>query len=156
MRVSELLQRDSVLLHTDVADPLEAMSVLVELQEKNGVITNAVAYLRAVCMRENSGGCTAIGEGMALPHARSVGVTAPAVSAMTLNHAVDWGADDGVPVDLIFMIAAPPEQKSESLQILARLVNLLSQPELVEKLREAMTPTTFIDVLARAEASRFA
>ena len=44
LRVSDLLNRDSVLLHADMDNPLEALEVLVELQESNGVITNGTAY----------------------------------------------------------------------------------------------------------------
>lgn len=55
LRVSDLLNRDSVLLHADMDDPLEALDVLVELQESNGVITNGTAYYKAVCERETAG-----------------------------------------------------------------------------------------------------
>ena len=49
MRVSDLLNRDSVLLHADIQDAADALGVLVELQESNGVITNGTAYYNAVC-----------------------------------------------------------------------------------------------------------
>ena len=156
LRVSDLLNRDSVLLHADMDDPLEALDVLVELQESNGVITNGTAYYKAVCERETAGGITAIGEGIALPHACNAGVAAPGLAALTLRHGLDWGAADGQPVDLIFMIAVPPNRQSEHLMILARLVNLLSEPELVKELRKSGSREDFILRLARAEAARFA
>ena len=156
LRVSDLLNRDSVLLHADMDDPLEALDVLVELQESNGVITNGTAYYKAVCEREPAGGTTAIGEGIALPHACNAGVAAPGLAALTLRHGLDWGAADGQPVDLIFMIAVPPNRQSEHLMILARLVNLLSEPELVKELRKSGSREDFILRLARAEAARFA
>ena len=156
LRVSDLLNRDSVLLHADMDDPLEALDVLVELQESNGVITNGTAYYKAVCERETAGGTTAIGEGIALPHACNAGVAAPGLAALTLRHGLDWGAADGQPVDLIFMIAVPPNRQSEHLMILARLVNLLSEPVLVKELRKSGSREDFILRLARAEAARFA
>ena len=156
MRVSDLLNRDSVLLHADMADAADALGVLVELQESNGVITNGTAYYNAVCEREASGGSTAIGDGMALPHACNAGVAAPGVAALTLRKGVDWGAPDNRPVDLIFMIAVPPQAQGEHLLILARLVNLLSDPALVKELRASVSREDFIMRLARAEASRFA
>ena len=73
MRVSDLFNRDSVLLHADMADRDDALGVLVELQESNGVITNGTAYYNAILQRETAGGSTAIGEGIALPHAASAG-----------------------------------------------------------------------------------
>ena len=156
MRVSDLLNRDSVLLHADMADAADALGVLVELQESNGVITNGTAYYNAVCEREAAGGSTAIGDGMALPHACNAGVAAPGVAALTLRQGVDWGAPDGKPVDLVFMIAVPPGSESLHLQILARLVNLMSRSDLVESLRTASNPHRFVELIAKAENACFA
>ena len=156
MRVSDLFNRDSVLLHADMADRDDALGVLVELQESNGVITNGTAYYNAILQRETAGGSTAIGGGIALPHAASAGVAAPGVAALTLRRGVDWGAPDNRPVDLAFMVAVPPDAESAHLLILARLVNLLSDETLVHNLRACVSREDFILRLARAEASRFA
>lgn len=156
MRVSKLIRRESVLLRADITDAADALGVLVELQEAGGIITNGTAYYNAVCEREAAGGSTAIGAGIALPHACNAGVAAPGVAALTLRRGIDWGAADGVPVDLIFMIAVPPGAQSAHLQILARLVSLLGDEDLVRMLRVSVSPDDFIQRLARAEATRFA
>ena len=49
MKVSQLLSRESVLIHADVPDASNALGILVELQEAGGVITNGTAYYNAVC-----------------------------------------------------------------------------------------------------------
>lgn len=156
MRVSELLNQESVLLHARIDNQDDALGILVELQEASGVITNGTAYYNAVCDRETSGGSTAIGGGIALPHACNAGVASPGISVVTLCDGVDWGAPDGQPVDLLFMIAVPPNAQSLHLQILARLVSLLGNEELVAKLRAAVNVGEFIEALARSEAERFA
>ena len=102
------------------------------------------------------GGTTAIGGGIALPHACNAGVSAPGISALLLRRGVDWGAPDGKPVDLVFMIAVPPGSESLHLQILARLVNLLSRSDLVESLRTASNPHRFVELIAKAENACFA
>lgn len=73
LRVSRLLNRDSVMLHAEMPSVQTALETLVELQESNGVITNGTAYYKAVCERERAGGTTAIGEGLAIPHAWQCG-----------------------------------------------------------------------------------
>ena len=134
----------------------DTLGILVELQEGLGVVTNGTACYNAVYKRESSGGTTAIGEGIALPHICSVGVNAPCVSALTLRKGVDWGAPDDVPVDVVFMIAVPPHYDSLYLQMLARLVNLLQRRSLVEALRTAGSPERFLTLLRKAERSCFA
>lgn len=155
MKVSELMNPKGILLYANIDNAADALGILVELQEGIGVITNGTAYYNAVCQREAFGGTTAIGDGIALPHAGNAGVSAPGVSALTLRHGVDWGAPDGQPVDLLFMIAVPPEEDGLHLQILARLVNLLSRTTLVDALRHASSPLRFLELLQKAENTCF-
>lgn len=155
MKVSELMNSKGILLYANIDNAADALGILVELQEGIGVITNGTAYYNAVCQREAFGGTTAIGDGIALPHAGNAGVSAPGISALTLRHGVDWGAPDGQPVDLLFMIAVPPEEEGLHLQILARLVNLLSRTTLVDALRHASSPLRFLELLQKAENTCF-
>ena len=108
MKVSELMDPAGVRLYANIKEAADVLGILVELQEETGAITNGTAYYNAVCQRENFGGTTAIGDGIALPHACNAGVSAPSISALTLRHGVDWGAPDVRAVDLLFMIAVPP------------------------------------------------
>ena len=155
MKVSELMDPKGILLYANINNAADALGILVELQEGIGVITNGTAYYNAVYQRENFGGTTAIGDGIALPHAGNAGVSAPGVSALTLRRGVDWGAPDGRPVDLLFMIAVPQGEESLHLQILARLVNLLSRNTLVDALRHASSPQRFLELLQNAENACF-
>ncbi|EFB76676.1 PTS sugar transporter subunit IIA [Subdoligranulum variabile] len=155
MKISELMDPKGILLYANINNAADVLGILVELQEGIGVITNGTAYYNAVCQRENFGGTTAIGEGIALPHAINAGVSAPGISALTLRRGVDWGAPDGRPVDLLFMIAVPPEQDSLHLQILARLVNLLGRHALVDALRHASSPERFLELLQKVENACF-
>lgn len=155
MKVSELMNPKGILLYANIDNAADALGILVELQEAIGVITNGTAYYNAVCQREAFGGTTAIGDGIALPHAGNAGVSAPGISALTLRHGVDWSAPDGQPVDLLFMIAVPPEEDGLHLQILARLVNLLSRTTLVDALRHASSPLRFLELLQKAENTCF-
>ena len=151
LRVSRLLNRDSVMLHAEMPSVQTALETLVELQESNGVITNGTAYYKAVCERERAGGTTAIGEGLAIPHACNAGVASLGLAALTLTRGLDCGA-----ADMIFMVAVPPDRQSDHLLILARLVNLLSDHRLTEKLRMADTREAFIRILNQTEAAIFA
>ena len=156
MRVRDLLMRSGVLLQAEIESGADVLGILVELQERTGVITNGTAYYNAVCARETAGGSTGIGAGIALPHAASVGVARPGIAALTLRRPIEWGADDNRPVDLFFMLAVPQGADSERMQLLARLVNLMSDKDLAARLRRESSRQAFIEELARAEASRFA
>ena len=81
MKVSELMNPKGVLLYAKIDNSADALGILVELQEGIGVITNGNAYYNAVSYRETFGGTTAIGGGIALPHACNAGVSVPGISA---------------------------------------------------------------------------
>lgn len=155
MKVCELMDPKGILLYANIDNAADALGILVELQEGLGVITNGTAYYNAVCQRETFGGSTAIGDGIALPHAGNAGVSAPGISVLTLRRGVDWGAPDGRPVDMVFMIAVPPDEDGLHLQILARLVNLLGRNALVDALRHTGSPQRFLELLQKAENTCF-
>lgn len=155
LRVRDLLVRQSVLLQADISTPADVLGILVELQEKRGAITNGMAYYNAVTGREATGG-TAIGEGIALPHACNAGVAEPGIAALTLRRPLDWAAPDGRPVDLVFLLALPAQARGEQIQLLARLVNLLSNRELTAQLRRATSRGDFLAAIARSEEEWFA
>ena len=64
LRVSRLLNRDSVMLHAEMPSVQTALETLVELQESNGVITNGTAYYKAVCERERAAAPPPLGKGL--------------------------------------------------------------------------------------------
>ena len=65
-----------------------------------------------------------MGEGIAIPHAKSEAVAAPSLAAMTVPQGVDYEAMDDEPSDLLFMIAAPNDGDVH-LEVLSRLMTLL-------------------------------
>jgi PTS system fructose-specific IIC component len=155
MRISNMLQTEGVLLHADISAPADALGILVELQENQGIITNGTACYNALFDRENAG-TTAIGGGIALPHAVSRSIQHPGIAALTLRRGIEWGAEDKLPVDLFFMITVPPEEQSVKLQMLARLVNLLANTNFVDSLREATSREGFLRLIAEEESAMFA
>ena len=73
-------------------------------------------------------GSTAIGEGIAIPHAKVEAVGTPGLAAMVVPEGVDYDAFDGSLAHLLFMIAAPAEGADVHLEALSRLSTLLMNP----------------------------
>ena len=70
-------------------------------------------------MKREAEGTTGIGEGIAIPHAKTNAVSSPGLAAMTLPEGVDFDSLDGRPVRLIFMIAAPDTKDNVHLEVLS-------------------------------------
>lgn len=111
MRIVDLLKKDSILLNGSPKSKSEAIDMLVELQVKGGSIADREEYRKGILAREAKGS-TAVGEGIAIPHAKSEAVKAPSLAAMTVPEGVDYEALDEEPSNLLFMIAAPNDGES--------------------------------------------
>ena len=153
MRIVDLLSTDKIALGASAADKDGAIDLLVDLQDKSGCLTDRTAYKEAILAREAQTS-TAIEMGIAVPHAKSGCVTAPSLAACILKEGVDYGAMDGQPSDLFFMIAAPLDGDLH-LEILYHLMVLLMDFDFVGQLRAAPDAKTFMEVIDKFESAKF-
>ena len=126
---------------------------MIALHEKAGNLSDTAAYKEAILAREAQG-TTAIGEGIAVPHAKSDSVKTPGLSAITVPGGVDYGAPDGKPSDICFMIAAPLDGDLH-LEILSRLMVMLMEPEFCNDLRNAKTADEFLSIIDKKESEKY-
>lgn len=154
MRLKDIIAPEAIALHAAAKDQLDAISKLVDLQEKNGKMQDKGSYRSAIYAREDITS-TALDGGIAIPHAKSAVITSPCVCFATLENGVDWMAYDHSLSDLIFMIGAPMEG-DEHLRLLTYITTLLTEdPELADKLRAASTAEDIYALLSAAEEACF-
>ncbi|MDE6851837.1 MAG: fructose PTS transporter subunit IIA, partial [Lachnospiraceae bacterium] len=153
MRIVDLISRESMTLHASPTSKSEAIDMLVELQVKGGRIADKAEYKNGILAREELSS-TAIGEGIAIPHAKSEAVKAPSLAVMTVPDGVDYDAMDGEPSNLFFMIAAPNDGDVH-LDVLARLMTVLMDEELREKLIAAKSKEEFLSIIDKMEKEKF-
>ncbi len=153
MRITNLLSKKAIMLNADIADKNEAIEALIEMHDKAGNISNKEKYREDILAREAES-TTAVGEGIAIPHAKSGAVIKPGLAAMTVKDGIDYGAPDGKPSNLLFMIAAP-QNGDLHLEVLSRLMTLLMDLELRKKLLAAGTKDEFLTIIDEAEDAKF-
>lgn len=154
MRIVDLLKKESIRLNASPKSKSEAIDMLVELQAKGGGISDKEEYKRGILAREEHGS-TAVGEGIAIPHAKSAAVKAPSLAAMTVPGGVDYEALDGEPSNLLFMIAAPADGGDVHLEVLSRLMTILMDEDFRESLLAAKDEEEFLKVIDDMEASKY-
>ena len=155
MKITDLLHPKSICLGANPTGKTEALSQITQLMADGGNITDLTTYRQAVSAREQEGS-TGVGEGVAIPHAKSAAVNKPGLAAMTVPGGVDFDALDGAPVQLIFLIAAPEQAENTHLDILSRLSTLLMDEDFRKRLLAAQTPQDFLAEIDRTEQSVFA
>ena len=153
MRIVDLLNKESVMLGGSPKNKNEAIDMLVELQVKGGNIADKDEYKKGILAREEKGS-TAVGEGIAIPHAKSEAVKAPSLAAMTVPEGVDYEALDDEPSNLLFMIAAPNDGDVH-LEVLSRLMTILMDEDFRAKLLAAKDKDEFLKVIDDMENEKF-
>lgn len=153
MRITELLKKQSIALNADVKTKEQAFDRLISLHEAAGNITDTEVYRKAILARESQGS-TAVGGGIAIPHAKSAAVKSPALSALTVPSGIDCSALDGEKTKLIFMIAAP-DDGDVHLEVLSRLMTMLMDADFVKELVAAKSPDEFLAAIDRAERAKY-
>lgn len=152
MRIRDLLDPQSVCLNAAPVSKEAAITTLADFMAKSGCISDVDSYREAVFERERKSS-TGLGEGIAIPHAKSDAVTRPGLASMVVPHGVDFDSIDGEPVHLLFMIASPLQASDSHLDVLARLSTLLINEDFRKSLLAAQTVDEYLAAIDRAEAA---
>lgn len=153
MRIVDLLSKNSITLNAAPKSKAEAIDMLVDLQVKGGKIADREAYKKGILAREEMSS-TAVGEGIAIPHAKSTAVKAPSLAAMTVPQGVDYEAMDDEPSNLLFMIAAPNDGDVH-LEVLSRLMTILMDEDFRDKLLAASSKDAFLQIIDDMEKEKY-
>lgn len=153
MRIVDLLSKNSITLNATPKSKAEAIDMLVDLQVKGGKIADREAYKKGILAREEMSS-TAVGEGIAIPHAKSTAVKAPSLAAMTVPQGVDYEAMDDEPSNLLFMIAAPNDGDVH-LEVLSRLMTILMDEDFRDKLLAASSKDAFLQIIDDMEKEKY-
>ena len=155
MRISELLQKESIALGRKPQDKADAIGQMVELLAKSGSLEDKKKFKQAILERERLS-TTGIGEGIAIPHGKSSAVKRAALAAMVVPQGVDFASADSAPVHLLFMIAVPEEGAELHLEVLERLAAMLMDEDFRKRLTAAKDAAEFLHILSIEEEKRFA
>lgn len=149
-KITDLLQAECICLNAKADTKSEAIAQGVELMSKSGNLLDSQSYMQAVLKREEEGS-TGIGEGIAIPHAKSSSVKSATLSAMVFPDGVEFDSLDGEKVRLLFMIAAPEGKNEAHLEILSQLSTLLMQGDFVANLLKAKSAEEFSQIIDEAQ-----
>lgn len=152
MRITDLLDKNSISLNASPADKKETLDLAVELMAKSGKLSDVEKYREQVYAREEES-TTGIGEGIAIPHGKCDAVKAPGLAAMVIKNGVEYESLDGEPVTLLFLIAAPNTKDNVHLDVLSKLSVMLMDENFTTSLRNAKSVDEFLQIIDAADES---
>lgn len=150
MAIMPLLSLTDVILGLNASKKRDLLELLAaEAARRCGIPETEV--LDALKAREKLGS-TALGKGVAFPHAELEAITTPVMLFARLNHAIDFGAQDDEPVDLVFLVLWPAAAGRELLPVMADICRVLREPEILRELRHASTAEQVVSTMQDSDA----
>ncbi|MFD1362472.1 PTS fructose transporter subunit IIABC [Lentibacillus salinarum] len=139
MNINELLRKDIMIMNMQADSKTAAIDEMIRSLADKGVINDAETFRKTILDREAQTS-TGLGDGIAMPHAKTDAVNEPTVLFAKSENGLDYEALDGQPTYLFFMIAVPDGANDTHLQALASLSRMLIDQDFVAQLKQAATP----------------
>jgi len=133
---SDLLSPGRILANVRIYSKKRLLELISKTLAKKNKDLNSREIFESLCAREHLG-CTALGNGVAIPHGRINGTEGVEALFLQLIKPVPYDADDGKPVDLIFALVVPKHCTTDHSKLLSNIASRFSDPKLLEQLRKA-------------------
>lgn len=150
LKISEFLKSEAIIMEMKAKEKIEAIKELVDHMVAHKFVDDGEGFAHALAKRENLES-TGIGDGIAIPHARTDTVKNLVLAFARSQAGVDFSSIDGKPSHLIFLIASPTKKKSEYIMALAKLSRLLRKHQVREQLKNAKNPEEIMDIIRKNE-----
>lgn len=153
MKITELLKKDTIILDLKASSKAEVIDELVNKLDSAGRLNNKEDYKNAILKRESEFS-TGIGDGIAIPHAKTAAVKTPALAFGRSIEGIDYDSLDGNPANIFFMIAASEGANNTHLETLSRLSTMLMNPDFKAKLLEAKSEDEVLSLIDSEEEEK--
>lgn len=152
IKLSNLLKESLIELDLEGENKADIISELVGIVSKAGKVRNKKAFADALMDREKLGS-TAIGNGVAVPHAKIDGIKQIVLAFGRSTKGVDFNSLDGEKTHLFFMLISPKEDIGAHLKILAKISHLIKDSFLVGLFKNAKSKKDVLSIIANLEKS---
>lgn len=146
MILENLVKPDSVLCNVSVRSKKHSLEILSELMTRSNPDIASEEVFAKLVERERLG-CTGLDEGIAFPHCRMSGLKKSCAALMKLLEPVDFDANDGESVDLVFGLMVPQELDAADYDDISLITELLRDDATRARLRCANSSSDLYDAL---------
>src|SRR5512136_701489 len=151
MKLTDILEKSSIVADLQARAKAEALEILVDAMTRTHQALNKQEMLQVVLEREKLGS-TGIGDGVAIPHGKSTGLT-QIVSGFGLSkRGIDFDSLDGKPAHLFFLLVAPEDSAGTHLKMLARISRMLKNLDFRKRLLGANSQHEIYQIISEEDA----
>ena len=150
MKIEGLLAEKYIALNLDLASKSQVIEKMLSLVTDHAGVRD-IGNLRDDVLKREHEMSTGIGKSIALPHAKTDGVTEPVIAFATLSNAMDFDSIDNESVRLVFLLATPEDMLAEHLKLLGRITKLAGRDDFRQSLLLSTSPSEIIEHFREGE-----
>ena len=152
MKIMDFLSKKAIITDIKSAKKEDVIRELVDaLVEGESIEKRSRNKLIDAIMARESLGSTAIGQGVAIPHAKSDCVDKLVAAFGLSGKGVNFDSLDGEPVHIFFLLVAPQDSAGPHLKALARISRLLKDKYFRDSLRNCSDDKAIIKVISQED-----
>ena len=150
MKIEGLLSEKYIALNLELALKSQVIEKMLSLVTDHAGVKD-IGRLRDDVLKREREMSTGIGKGIALPHAKTDGVTEPILAFATLSNVMDFDSIDNEPVRFVFLLATPEDMLAEHLKLLGRITKLAGREDFRQSLLLSTSPAEVIELFREGE-----
>lgn len=151
MSLDELTRVDLIFPEVPGLDSHTVLRALADRIAAKGLVDDPDTLYRGLCEREELGS-TGVGSGVAIPHCKMEDLDEVVLAVGITRRAIDFGAVDGKPVRLFFVVVSPADRPASHLQTLAAISRWVKAGHHIEQIAHSSDPAEILDLLRTAPA----
>lgn len=152
MRLSEYIRPELVIPDLETTGVRDTLHALVDRLQQHGIVADPDALEESLLARE-SVHTTAMGHGVAVPHATLAGLERPLVLVAVAPGGTAFGPTGLDPVRIFFLLLSPVDRTSLHIKLLARICRLVRHPGFIDRLGEAGGADAILDEVGRVDGA---
>lgn len=145
IQIRKILDISSISTETKVENKTELLELMIELAYKSGKILDVEEVTNRVFDREKLMP-TGVGNGVALPHAKTNQITDTVLSMAVLKEPIEYESLDGMPVNVVLLVLGKETDIGNHLKLLSKISKLLSKESFISEISWAQYPDEVMDV----------
>lgn len=151
-QIRSLLSEETVSIDLPGTTKEEVIDQLIHLIEGHPSVVDAEGVRKAVLAREAILS-TGVGSGLGLPHAKTQAVTDTVAAFAVTREDIPFGAIDGLPVRMLFLLVGPTQAKTQHVKVLSRISRMMNRDDFRRNLLDAASVDQVLSLFADAEAA---
>jgi nitrogen PTS system EIIA component len=148
MSFNELLPENSIIFQLDAHSRDDVLSEILTRVQENGVLEEgSFEEISSKLIEREELGSTGVGNGIAVPHTKHKQFSKPILCIARSSKGVNFGALDGEPVFLFFMLLSPDKNATDHLKALTFISTALRDEFFCKFLKNATSEDEMLDIV---------